>query len=518
MRYIWDSLQRVFKRCVLVLVCMLMLLMTGIAVGAESGADAYLASNVCTDASALVFIADTEGTGKKLDRDGRATTIYFYEAFIDGVLVESFVSVDDVSSSPGFYGNEYDTENGWYCLTGNKYVDVYEDVKVTGSEEITQIYSNKYISVENGTVDLELTSETKYASAIDEVEVSSLNELKTLLTQRGAVDICTVYDNETGVALYVYVVDTVILDDGMESSLGFAGGAGTEENPYRIATKEQLNAVRYYPSAYFKMIADIEFTDADFAEGGAFYDPIKKVEATGGSLETVQITGWVPIGDARTPFTGSFDGDGHTISGLKQNISAVAGTAYGGLFGCASGATIENLGMVGSNISVVALSANSYAYVGSIAGAAGGIENCYSTGSITVESEGTVIAGGIVGSAGHIGNCYNTGGIAVESTVVVRATVHVGGIAGRAGDSAYNCCNTGEVEVCLSRDRDNAYLQVYVGGVLGRSSCYLINRCSNSGSVTVESEGETNVGGIVGCIQWVSYTTHWAASATVLGP
>ncbi|MBQ6810477.1 MAG: hypothetical protein IJO94_03630, partial [Firmicutes bacterium] len=61
----------------------------------------------------------------------------------------------------------------------------------------------------------------------------------------------------------------------------FAGGSGTEDNPYLIADKYQLNNVRNHLDAHFKMTADIEFTEADFAEGGAFYN---------------NGAGWKPIG------------------------------------------------------------------------------------------------------------------------------------------------------------------------------------------------------------------------------
>ena len=65
----------------------------------------------------------------------------------------------------------------------------------------------------------------------------------------------------------------------------FAGGTGTAEDPYLVSTKEHLNNVRFYLSAHFKMINDIEFADADFAEGGMFYN--------GGD-------GWEPLGDRRS--------------------------------------------------------------------------------------------------------------------------------------------------------------------------------------------------------------------------
>ena len=83
-----------------------------------------------------------------------------------------------------------------------------------------------------------------------------------------------------------------------ENTTEFAGGDGTEGNPYQVSTAEQLDNVRNYLDAYFIQTADIDLTEAT-AEGGTFYND--------GS-------GWSPIGTNRnTPFAGSYDGGGHRI-------------------------------------------------------------------------------------------------------------------------------------------------------------------------------------------------------------
>ena len=173
------------------------------------------AKNTVKDGSALIFIAAQDGAASKLDKDGKLTNLVQYIAFIDGVAVEGFVSEDSVAA--GFYENEYDTENGWYVLSGNGYIDTAEDIQVTGAESLTAagIYSDKYITVD-GSVDVELTSATKYATSIDETTISSLAELKAELHDNDPTDqvvptasIYVVYDAETGVALYVYVTAIV---------------------------------------------------------------------------------------------------------------------------------------------------------------------------------------------------------------------------------------------------------------------------------------------------------------------
>ena len=92
-----------------------------------------------------------------------------------------------------------------------------------------------------------------------------------------------------------------------ENTTEFAGGDGTEGNPYQVSTPEQLDNVRKYPGAYYIQINDIDLTEAT-AEGGAFYND--------GS-------GWEPIGTEDTPFSGTYDGGNHRIIGLKSKQKAI---------------------------------------------------------------------------------------------------------------------------------------------------------------------------------------------------
>lgn len=155
----------------------------------------------------------------------------------------------------------------------------------------------------------------------------------------------------------------------------FFSGLGTKESPYIISTKEHLNNVRLYPDSYFKMGADIVFTEEDFGEGGAYY----------GNGQ-----GWQPIGSKSTPFTGTFDGDGHTITGLRIHIDT-PDVVCAGLFGYVKNGTIANLGMENSKIQVV----DCRGFVGGVAGHVSGsaIYNCYYTGMISSSTK----AGGIAG-------------------------------------------------------------------------------------------------------------------------
>jgi len=161
------------------------------------------------------------------------------------------------------------------------------------------------------------------------------------------------------------------------------------------------------------------------------------------------LNNWTPIGSRNNPFTGTFDGNGYTISGLA--ISATT-DFYQGLFSNISGSgTVKNLGLT----DVIITSSTSLA--GGIAGSNyGTIRNCYVTGTIT----GADSVGGIAGdnSGGIIENCYTTaditatngaaGGITGRSAGIVRncyATGSINGGSGTAGGLAGNCDSGGTV-------------------------------------------------------------------------
>lgn len=200
-----------------------------------------------------------------------------------------------------------------------------------------------------------------------------------------------------------------------ENFTEFAGGYGIKSSPYIITNMQQLNNVRNYPDASFKLADDIEFTSSDFASGGAFYNEGK---------------GWEPIAS----FTGMFDGDGHVIKGLqceRQNDN------YAGLFGYSSG-TITGLGMVNGTVK------------GSTAGGicadnSGLISRCYNTCTVTGSA-----AGGIAGyNQRIIKDCYNSGEISGRG--------YTGGIVGNNNKySRYlceviNCYNIGKIGWCEYR-------------------------------------------------------------------
>ena len=268
-------------------------------------------------------------------------------------------------------------------------------------------------------------------------------------------------------------IDTVVTAL-TENTTEFLGGDGTEENPYLISNKTHLNNVRNYLDAHFKMVANIEFTEVDFAENGQFYNDGQ---------------GWEPIGmNSERPFFGSLDGDGHTITGLVCHRSG-ADEVCAGLFGYNQG-HIQNLGMVEGDVSATSTANSSYARAsaGGIAGSnVGTISDCYNTGSVSAAATASYAdasAGGIAGSnynRGTISNCYNTGSVSATSTATANSSyAYAGGTAGNNHNrgTISDCYNTGGVSAAATA----SYADASAGGITGNndaedtiSNCYYLD-------------------------------------------
>jgi hypothetical protein len=299
----------------------------------------------------------------------------------------------------------------------------------------------------------------------------------------------------------------------------FAGGEGTNASPFEISTAEQLAKLAELVNAYvtnaayaalsYKLIADIDLS---------VYD------------------NWTPIGtfvnyDNIYPFSGSFNGNGKKITGLK-----ITGTGnYCGLFGYVSGGIIENLGIEGADVSgglvgIVAgwltnnsaisdsYSTGTVSGTNNVGGVAGYVDNSaisdsYSTGTVS----GTQSVGGVAGrltnnstisgsySTGAVsGEGYGVGGVAgwIESNSTIsdsysagtvsgtRGFGGVGGVAGYVDNSAISdSYSTGTVSG-----------EWFVGGVAGevRDNSAISNSYSTG---AVSGKGSDIVGGVAGSVE-----------------
>ncbi|SFR65038.1 M26 family metallopeptidase [Anaeromicropila populeti] len=269
----------------------------------------------------------------------------------------------------------------------------------------------------------------------------------------------------------------VVNPDGTDSPTG----AGTKEDPYVIMTATQLINIRYELNAYFVLGADIDLEGID----------------------------WIPLGGVELPFTGSFDGNGYTISNL---LIQQTNTSYIGFFGVVKNAVIKNV-----TITQVTITGGSY--VGGLIGLAVGekvsVYNCnVKTGTVTgisyvggligkLEGEGTATVvncstfvqvsvtenyiGGLIGYMdGTISSCYTTGN--------VTGAYYVGGIAGYASNTT--------IEISYSAGIITG--TYYVGGICGYSWSVLVKECHVLGSIS----GQEYVAGIIGISESTSYISY----------
>ena len=204
--------------------------------------------------------------------------------------------------------------------------------------------------------------------------------------------------------------------------------------------------------------------------------------------KNIDLTGkdWTPIGtDYDNSYKGTFDGGGHTITGLTFTTN----DEYAGLFGHLNSAgTVKNVVMEGIQIT------SNQIYGGSIGGVVGfswgTIENCTVSGSVS----GTVYVGGVVGAqwGGSITGC--------SSSATVKGTHYVGGVAGEKWGSMTACYATGNVTLEIASQKNN-----FGGGVVGLNGGSRVLACYATGNVTStgSSTGNVHIGGLFGD----SYTT-----------
>ena len=196
----------------------------------------------------------------------------------------------------------------------------------------------------------------------------------------------------------------------------------------------------------------------------------KNVLKSDGTVNEGTFKEWTPIGNtcngSYSPYTGIFEGQNHTISGLyfkQENTSEV------GFFGY-NGGKISNVGILNSYFC-------GFSRVGGVCGYnSSTITNCYNKGVVDGTADAAGSFGGVCGcNLGILTNCYNTG--------IVKGQSFVGGVSGDNNKTITNCYNTGIVSG-----------QSYVGGIDGDNSGTITN-CNNEGKV---SGTEDSVGGVSG--------------------
>ncbi len=242
-----------------------------------------------------------------------------------------------------------------------------------------------------------------------------------------------------------------------------SGGDGSSGNPYQIATLENLYWIRFSGEwdKYYIQTADIDASATSSWNSGA---------------------GWEPIGITNQEFTGQYDGNNKTISGLTLNRAAQSAQ---GLFSVVEGGTFKNLGLTNVNITAYNSSGALVALGTNIT-----VQNCYSTGTISLNSGSS---GGLVcgvdnnGSGSLIENSYSS------ITINSGNSGTFGGIIGYTTDDG----TTTTIRNCYFDGTINANSNWVVGGIIGdsRSTGDLFEYCYNAGTI---SGSGGNYGGIAG--------------------
>ncbi|MHC4266344.1 MAG: right-handed parallel beta-helix repeat-containing protein, partial [Planctomycetota bacterium] len=240
-------------------------------------------------------------------------------------------------------------------------------------------------------------------------------------------------NNHNYIILVVFIA--VFLITSVTKGGPFGGGSGTASNPYLIYNRTQLNAIganSSYWGKHFKLMADIDLSGL----GGGYFNIIGH-------------------------FSGSFDGNGHTISNLRLTNREGALGMFSGM----DGGEVKNLGLINPYLDRGHNRNTAGALVGHVS--SGTIENCFVKGG-TVKATGEYAdsIGGLVGyNEGTITDCY--------ANASVSGNGHLGGLVGdNDGGTIKRCYSTGSVK---------GYVQV--GGFMGVCDNGIIEECYSKSNV-----------------------------------
>ena len=301
--------------------------------------------------------------------------------------------------------------------------------------------------------------------------------------------------------------------EGTKEDVQFAGGSGTAEDPWQIATAEQLDRVRDDLKAHYILTEDIDLS------GYENWIPIGAFQSLSDAPEDAE----VPHPDYA--FTGTFDGAGHTISNLKVSCEAPMGA---GLFECASGTesgaasighftlkdvNVSGFYLVGGAVGLQFMSCsvtdihlvgeNHLTGMQGIGGIVGTgfdlISDCSATADITVSGDDGACAGLIAGGTtmSSIKNCEVTGG---NITADGNATWGFGALCGAPwGAPEITDCKVSGTVITVSGENNRL-----VGGLVGFGGSYdptapaQISGCTVEDVSIVVSETTDSVGGLIG--------------------
>ena len=449
--------------------------------------------------------AATATVGTRAPADGNWTGVQSVAVLMDGTVKTYNVtpstadptSATLTSTDPYYWTNHNDiTVTAWWPYTAGETTPPAVKVKANQSAQKDFEGSDLIVAdgqtVTYGSPTLRFTHRTARVTIVltDNTEGLASVQLTGLSTEGGNPDIIVPYDK--GSNTYTAIVApqsvaagttfiTCTFTNGktfvykMKNATDWQAGG---EYTYTVSLATARGYIIEDDGSYTVYNADGLMNIAELVNGG-------KTDINITLDKNIDLTGkaWTPIGtDYDNSYKGTFDGGGHTITGLTFTTN----DEFAGLFGWLNRAgTVKNVVMEGVQIT------SNQIYGGSIGGVVGSgwgtIENCSVSGSVS----GTVYVGGVVGVqiGGSITGC--------SSSATVKGTVDVGGVAGQTNSSATltACYATGNVIIEMAPKKNIAG-----GGLVGMNAGSSLLACYATGNVTStgSSTGYVHIGGFLG--------------------
>ena len=467
--------------------------------GAEGTPIVFTATGLNPAAAATV--------GTRAPADGNWTGVQSVAVLMDGTVKTYNVtpstadptSATLTSTDPYYWTNHNDiTVTAWWPYTAGETTPPAVKVKANQSAQKDFEGSDLIVAdgqtVTYGSPTLRFTHRTARVTIVltDYTEGLASVRLTGLSTENGNPDKITPYDKGSNTYTAIVAPQSVAAGTAFITST-FTNGktfvykmknatdwqAGGEYTyTVSLAAAKDLGYTIESNGSYTVYNADGLLNVAELVNGG-------KTDINITLDKNIDLTGkdWTPIGtDYDNSYKGTFDGGGHTITGLTFTTN----DEFAGLFGWLNRAgTVKNVVMEGVQIT------SNQIYGGSIGGVVGyswgTIENCSVSGSVS----GTVYVGGVVGVqiGGSITGC--------SSSATVKGTVDVGGVAGQTNSSATltACYATGNVTIEIAPKKNIAG-----GGLVGMNAGSSLLACYATGNVTStgSSTGYVHIGGFLG--------------------
>ena len=459
--------------------------------------------------------AATATAGTRATVDGNWEGVQSVAVLMDGTVKAYDVtptaadptSATLTSTDPYYWTNHNDiTVTAWWPYTAGETTP--PAVKVKANQSVRKDFEGSDLIVANGqnvtygSPTLRFTHRTARVTIVltDYTEGLASVQLTGLSTEGDNPDIIVPYDK--GSNTYIAIVApqnvaagttfiTCTFTNGktfvykMKNATDWQAG-GEYTYTVSLAAAKDLGYTIESDGSYTVTSADGLMNVAELVNGG-------KTDINITLDKNIDLTGkdWTPIGtNYDNSYKGTFDGGGHTITGLTVTTY----DKYAGLFGWLNSAgTVKNVVMEGVQIT----NNHSSGFAGGVVGNSWGtIENCSVSGSVN----GEVYVGGVVGkqTSGSMTGC--------SSSATVKGTVNVGGVAGESWGSMTACYATGNVTLEIYPGKD-----ISGGGVVGFKGGNSVLACYATGNVNSKgsSTGNVHIGGLFGYKYATAIACYW---------